>query len=369
MEDDRVQLLVEGEAGPLTENLSLPRLLLGPFTPEERAALPEAVLGRFTDGFEVALDGRRAAPRLVELVTQDGPPEDRDWRTARIVLEYEAVAPPRAVSLTWDSFKGEKVEFIPVTIRRTRRGVPERFALWPDEPQHVWHAADLRPPRRPQVQAVTDATPRTLPIPVPSLALAAAAAVALAWSWRARPARRPASGAVLAAAGALVLAVLLRDRGLAHVPWPGTTRPALPSPEVARSIFERLHQNIYRAFDAESEGRVYDLLAACVDGALLDDLYAEVYESLILREQGGAVCVVEDVLVEDGRVLDVADGAGGAPEFRADWTWRVKGVVNHWGHEHRRTNRYRATYLVRHDGTSWKIVAVTVAEHERSDDA
>ena len=53
-------------------------------------------------------------------------------------------------------------------------------------------------------------------------------------------------------------------------------------------------RNIYGAFDAASEDEIYDLLATSVDTALLDELYGEIYESLILRSEGGAVCRIEE---------------------------------------------------------------------------
>ena len=142
---------------------------------------------------------------------------------------------------------------------------------------------------------------------------------------------------------------------------------ALPTPDQAERLFETLHTNVYAAFDADTEDGIYDLLAESVDARLLDELYADVYESLVLREEGGAVCRVDGIEVQDAAVR-LPEDKRGDPRFEVDCSWTVDGMVAHWGHIHRRTNRYRATYGVRHDGRSWKIDTVQVHEHERSDD-
>jgi hypothetical protein len=141
---------------------------------------------------------------------------------------------------------------------------------------------------------------------------------------------------------------------------------ARPSPEEARAIFETLHRGIYDAFSAETEDEIYDRLAVSVDRSLLDDLYGEIYESLILREQGGAVCSIESVEVLDGEVHLPTD-PDAPPGFQVDWTWQVNGVVSHWGHLHHRRNEYEALYTVGHDGTAWRITGVDVLEHRRID--
>jgi len=105
---------------------------------------------------------------------------------------------------------------------------------------------------------------------------------------------------------------------------------------------------------------------------MLDQLYLEVYESLILRGEGGAVCDVEKVELVEGSVRVEPDPEqqeqAAAPSFEADWLWRVHGLVSHWGHSHQRTNQYHALYTVAHDGASWKIADVEVLDHERIED-
>ena len=56
-------------------------------------------------------------------------------------------------------------------------------------------------------------------------------------------------------------------------------------PADARAVFEALHRNLYRAFEADTEDEIYDVLKQSVDASLLQEVYLDIYESLILREQ------------------------------------------------------------------------------------
>ncbi len=350
-------LVIEGAADPLTTNLGAPHLLLGRLTAAEREASERHVERFFRERVPVELDGVPVRPALRELIVQDGPPEDASFRSARIVLAYPCERMPRKLSIVWPDFEGEGVDFVPMTIQRS--GEPPRaFSLWPDHPGWTWHADDVRP-RRPPIAASVPSDGRSVPLPLGSLGFVVAALAAAKAGWRSR--RRLA----LATAGLLLVgAALARDLATIDVPLPWGGRPTLPAPSQARAIFESLHENVYAAFSAESEDAIYELLAASVVPEQLDALYGEVIESLILRQDGGAVCSIAAVEPIAGGIDEASYEVGGAPEFAVDWTWRVKGIVSHWGHVHERVNRFRATYVVRHDGESWKIADVDVKEHE-----
>ena len=99
-----------------------------------------------------------------------------------------------------------------------------------------------------------------------------------------------------------------------------------------QDVFEALHRNIYRAFDYDSESDVYDTLAKSVTGDLLDDVYAEVHLSLVMQNEGGAVCKIQRVDVLEKEVLPPDDPQ--APYFRLRARWKVEGKVGHHGHTH-----------------------------------
>jgi hypothetical protein len=130
----------------------------------------------------------------------------------------------------------------------------------------------------------------------------------------------------------------------------------VPDEAEAAAIFTDLHRNIYRAFDHDDEGDIYDALSDSVDGRLLDRIYAEVYEALTMRDQGGALSKVHKVDILRSRVLDAPDAAGDRPTFRVRATWEVLSSLVHEGHEHVRLVEYEGVYAVAHREDGWRIV-------------
>src|SRR5690606_15942160 len=118
----------------------------------------------------------------------------------------------------------------------------------------------------------------------------------------------------------------------------------VPSEGEALELFATLHRNVYEAFEGRTEQEIYDLLAVSVAPWLLDELYGEIYESLLMRREGGAVCEIEklDVRQREARLDEgiepwdrVDERFEDAPAFTVLWEWDVHGVVSHWGHVHR----------------------------------
>lgn len=321
---------------------------------------PSTALARLLTRMQVELDGAAVTPQFRSLVDGGGPNPETQPRV-KLLVAYPAPRAPSKVRVVWTEFLGifwETQAQVPLTVHVDAQ--IDAAMLTREEPEFIWH-------RRPPPAFRTQAAPLPPPeagtsLPLPSVLLAAAALLLpFVGPWRRRGAalRLLPSGAALAGAGAL----LALGAGRVEAPW---GRPDPPTEAQARTITTTLVQSIYRAFDEESESRIYDLLAASVERSLLTDLYGEVYESLRLREQGGAVCRVEDVL--PGTVDVVFPEHGGSMQFEADAAWSVKGAVTHWGHTHRRENLYKAHLTLRNDGTSWRIAAVTVLEHKRVDD-
>ncbi|MDP6629483.1 MAG: hypothetical protein QGH29_00695, partial [Kiritimatiellia bacterium] len=103
-----------------------------------------------------------------------------------------------------------------------------------------------------------------------------------------------------------------------------------------------------------------------VSGELLDEIYTDVYQSLVLQDQGGAICKIENVEMLESKMMapdpDVEDGG---VAFSVSCRWEVKGLVEHWGHAHRRVNRYGADYTLRPFGDAWRIYDVEMNEQDR----
>ena len=175
---------------------------------------------------------------------------------------------------------------------------------------------------------------------------------------RGSPVLRPA-----AAAGILGFAASLI--GLTCIGPSGTqTVAAVMPPDVeAGQIFQRLHNNIYKAFDAGSESAVYDSLALGLDGEVLDQVYNEVYEALMMRGKGNTRFSIRRVKPISTEVLPAQRER--MPAFRVRYRWRVYGTVTHLGHTHARFNEYEALYLVKHNGHWWRITDSEVRQHKR----
>ncbi len=126
-----------------------------------------------------------------------------------------------------------------------------------------------------------------------------------------------------------------------------------------------MHRNVYRAFDYETEDSIYDALAQSVSGAFLDEIYNDVYQGLILSEEGGAICKIERVEILESRMQESTSARSADLQFRMSCSWRVLGLVEHWGDAHRRINEYSAIYTLTPLGDQWKISGVDITDQQR----
>jgi hypothetical protein len=138
----------------------------------------------------------------------------------------------------------------------------------------------------------------------------------------------------------------------------GPSTPELKDEDLL-AMFRPLHANIYRAFDYASDNEIYDVLAQSIDGPLLDQVFSDTYRSLVLQEEGGALCRVKTLNVIEANVL-----SDRRPEHVVLCRWEVEGVVYHWGHSHARTNAYTAEYDLGLRPTGWRIVGVRPLHQE-----
>ncbi|MEE8450263.1 MAG: hypothetical protein V3R99_00060 [Thermoguttaceae bacterium] len=168
------------------------------------------------------------------------------------------------------------------------------------------------------------------------------------------------------AAGPVVLLGVAIGLGACFGAWTdqqGSPSVAVPDDVEAAQIFQRLHRNIYRAFDAQTESDIYDTLALGLQGDVLDEVYNEVYEALLLRGDGSTQFNVRRVKPIATEVLPRTDATD--PAFHVKYRWRVYGTVTHLGHTHARFNEYEATYGVQHNGRAWRISDSQVRQHKR----
>jgi hypothetical protein len=362
IEEDAVTLTLSGEPDALETCLGAELDLVAPVSEAARVAAEEGFGVLLSERAVLSIDGRPVPMELSELELPVDDPDGDGWLIVSARCRVPLASPPRNVGVVWQAYDGAEFMdevFVPLTILWGRK-VQGLFVLEPAEPEYVWHRPEDGVGRARALEpAIIEVAPTSRRVPLLSIAVALTS-VGVWVVMRRRPSPTPVRIALVC--GGLVGAGLLRDVGTIEVGSARREVVALPARDQAFEIFETLHRNVYDAFAARTEDEIYDLLAVSVDLAILDEIYADVYDGLILREEGGAISEVESLDVLD---RDVVLADFGAPEFDVTWHWRVNGLVSHWGHLHRRTNEYRAKYRVHHDGRAWKIADATVLEQRR----
>lgn len=347
---------------------------------EERFA---RVASSWAERNPISIDGIVVLPRidLVELQKPDTvdptiPPDKAiEFGAVRVILVYETKGGPRQVGIVWRVFPatgdgsaaGFGADVVAIQLEAEERR--KLLLFTPDEPEQIWHSSGA-----PQAPISFDVPARegraSVAVPILAVLLGAVGVFTLR-PWR----RRGPSGG----SRALGLVLLAGSVGLGFadpvrvvVPLPWQANLERPPPEQAIEIFRSLHKNIYRAFDYTRESEIYDTLAQSVDGAALEKIYSDIWESLVMRDQGGAVSRIQSVDVLEADVVDpgTVELAADAPPldeegFFVTCRWRVDGLVRHWGHTHRRTNEFRATYGVAPRHGSWKIIQTSVLHEKR----
>ena len=357
---------------------------LGEFKALAAPELAARVQGYMAKENPVHVDGLRVLPVFSKhrIDFFDPPkPDQRDLarEVAQVDFEvrYELKTEPRRIAFQWNKFLRRPLgnAGVPPGTGLAKEVVDDVVALvvfegrstltafGEHEREYIWHSRGTpRPP------ATALAAPRpvraTVSLPVASLALLLAAA-GVAW------ARLPHGGTrrerFTTVAATLGVAALLGPYGHVQAPLPWERKLSPPEPEAALDLFRALHANIYRAFDHLRETDIYDTLAQSVDGPLLERVYGDVYQALILRDEGGAVCRVQAVDLREATLL-TPEEAIGPPQptdgFRVRAKWRVRGMVRHWGHTHERTHAYEAVYALAPRAGAWRIVGSTVLAQE-----
>jgi len=291
-----------------------------------------------------------------------------------LLVVYPCKGRPKRVSIAWELFPQDPV--------RAAAGLPSDMALMAEieayaerrlvlftreEPEVIWHA-----PAKPVAQrvqpVVTTVEATRIPIPLLSLGVLVVWVLGLLALRVVSVTRSVRRSVWYCSVVPVVIAVCFHNVAVMSVAAPWGTTVRLPGEQEATEIFTALHRNVYRAFDYKTESDIYDVLAQSVAGDLLEQVYNEVYQSLIMRDQGGAVArvysvdILETEMLSAGRLPDSGDLA-----FRLRGHWQVYGVVAHWGHFHSRTNEYDALYTVAQLDDAWKITGVEVLEQRRVD--
>lgn len=311
---------------------------------------------------QVKLDGVRVQPRLRDVFFQESLEENHFLGYVAIDFDVDLKGRVDRIDFRWDWFgEADTVIIDRVDANLALDTHLTQMVFTPREPEYTWHRPEL--PERPEILPPPPPPTRT-EIELPAVSLAIVLGLI---GWVIVATRR----ALPRVAFWIVLAMGVGGAAVAtpygRVPFtpPWGAEPAPPNEDEARRIFESLHRNIYRAFDHDDRDQSYDVLKESVSHHLIEDVYREVFRSLIMQEENGAVSKVRGVDVLEDEVFHPDDERLGSTGFGVRCRWRVTGIVTHSGHSHWRTNEYRAEYRLAALEQGWRIVSSEVLSQER----
>jgi hypothetical protein len=270
-----------------------------------------------------------------------------------VILSYSAKAPPTEVKVEWKVFN-DAIQTIDSVVIAYDQVSQTQFSRFLANNVYVWNS-----PERPPLPEITQVELKPRLFPIGTLVLSGLGVVGLLlgiWkrSW------------LIATVGLLLCGGAFGAQGHWRYPVPYSLAVFgldLPESE-ASSIFQSLHQNVFRAFDYRLESDVYDALANSVSGPLLRDLYLQINQRLVMQDQGGASARIDQVEFIEGSLSD-AKSSSTYPGFNYRCKWNLVGTVEHWGHIHQRTNQYEALFRVDLIDNQWKITEMAGLNEEQ----
>ena len=102
-------------------------------------------------------------------------------------------------------------------------------------------------------------------------------------------------------------------------------------------------------------------LARSTSGDLLAQVYLETRQALEVRNQGGVWVKVNRLQMLSAEPENLPDDVG----FVSRCRWTVQGSVGHWGHVHRRKNRYDARLRVQAVDGTWRVTQLELLDEQR----
>ncbi|MFT4638625.1 MAG: hypothetical protein ACI8T1_001946 [Verrucomicrobiales bacterium] len=382
VEGSNLQLIAELEEDKLTFDVSAETSLIPPLSNVQFGAekfptqeeVKDAITQYFFEHCPVLIDGIAVTPVLDEiqfdsLENQVNLGAVSNFVMTYFILNYPIKSKPQTVDMTWDIFLPDKVkEIVPQTPDPTGHepqtvssifytyGELDLMTFTPDEPQYIWHSShpilsvDAQERLQAATEAAAQAVERTFSLAWPIVGILLVVALLTGIKRRIPLSLAFVVGSIAVAAAYRPLTISL-----------GQPKESLRI-EAAQQRFKDLHQNIYRAFDYDTDDAIYNTLTQSVSGTLLDSIYSDVYKSLVMKDEGGAVCRVKR--------LEYLECQPAAPKpnelgYAFDTHWRVYGLVQHWGHTHERVNEYQARYHLVQIDTVWKIDSVEISKEKR----
>ncbi|MEM7384293.1 MAG: hypothetical protein AAF514_05050 [Verrucomicrobiota bacterium] len=326
---------------------------------EEQQAARPLIESFLANRNPVRLDGRPVQPKLVRLqffgldindFARNAEPRRVSTYQARIgiILSYPTPQPPTRANLVWESFS-PGASFLKSRIF-IHEDPPTRAFLTKDQPE--WSGSRNAPPSA----QTTDPLPpvnrkNRFPTPLFFLPLMV---------WLSTAVARKAHLQIMTAGGIFALLAI------AWLPHQGKAEDTIRPADQIR-ITESLVRRIYESFEQPTEESIYDALSQNVGGNLLEPLYLEFRQGLEIKEQGGAMARIRSLQFEKRKAHGSSFDKEGFPVLTTTCQWTAEGTIDHWGHRHRRINRYKADFTIAGTDGGWRVIGNEIRLAERSD--
>ena len=335
------------------------------WTPQQRKQLESDATARVVKWLKLSTE-RGAVPGEVENVSMvKGKPgatlpleeaaslaADEAW----VGLSWSFNTPnlPDEIAISWTGLYPDAVEEIPVRIFHGKTSTSERLNRGLG--RLTWKARGKIPKPRPLAEVPPPSLMPGFKVPVVSLLWLLVGLLSL-WRKRRKESQNPRPAGSWVAGWCIGL---LLTYPLMHVEFGGGLKGSQVSkPKQAEAILTPLLRNVYQAFDRREESAIYDVLALSADGELLRQLYLETVTALTLDGREGARVSIEEFTASVEEVTPQPKG------WSARCQWTALGNVGHWGHNHTRINRYKASLVVQPVAGAWKITQLQVIEARR----
>ena len=322
---------------------------------EQARAIPR-INEYFGDGVPIQIGGTQITPKLEtcqffglefkDFAQTPGQSKDVSLATGRVgvILSYSSPDIVRTVNMTWNRFSDSwwSVRVALIAGDKTEKKTLSRIG---NRNQLSW-SREKSPAEDPTFTTIAAALPSRRVSWLWGVGMLAAILVSVAMPMIYL--RRSRWGVVIAVVSLVLWSSILRPMVI-HRVWP---QQAVSSSE-SQKIFLPLHRSIYDAMQYSSDEQIYDALEQSVAGEMLTEVYRQLHRNLTMKDQGGAVARVHEVLVNraDRQLLD------GPPQaFQYRCQWEVTGTVEHWGHLHKRRQAHEAIFTVQAIDGFWKIV-------------
>ncbi len=360
--DAETTVTVAAQIGLIRDWFGLePRFLRRPGPlPDEHATVVEPKL---LPWLEVRIDGREAEVAFDGGTLHHFEDHQMDWYYLELTLRVPTSQPPRQVEIVWQRYaKDTNYLFDEIALEVDGPGTSQDATLAPEAPSVVWKRPEGLAAEAPVVLP-PPIEPATVVLPTVSAGLLLLALLGILCFGRRLGWSRSLALLAVGLLGAVLLGPFMQHEF--DPPW---IRPdARPPDDEALAIFAALHRSVYAAVELEEEEAVYDALERAVADELLETLYLDIRQSMVMNEQGGAVAEIRktDLVSMELQPATAPD----ANWFIVQARWRVEGRVGHWGHTHHRINEYLGDVTVLAVDGRWKIARLETLDRQRVDDA